>query len=60
MYYIENIDRFLSVFDIEYQKGFQGDLIKMMSPKAKKTISAVIVIALILAMVLTMVLPYIV
>jgi hypothetical protein len=34
--------------------------IEMMSPKTKKTISAVIVIGLILAMVLTMVLPYIV
>jgi hypothetical protein len=31
----------------------------MLSPKQKKTISAVIVVALALAMVLTMVLPYI-
>ena len=31
----------------------------MMSPKQKKTVSAVIVIALVAAMVLTMVLPYI-
>ena len=31
----------------------------MMSPKQRKTVSAVIVIALVAAMVLTMVLPYI-
>ena len=49
-----------SEFNVEYQKGFQGDCIEMMSPKTKKTISAVIVIALVLAMVLTMVLPYII
>ncbi|SEA14226.1 hypothetical protein SAMN05216349_105120 [Oribacterium sp. KHPX15] len=41
------------------QKRFQGDSIEMMNPKTKKTISAVIVIALVFAMVLTMVLPYI-
>ena len=42
-----------------YKRGFQGDSIEMMNPKTKKTISAVIVIALVFAMVLTMVLPYI-
>ena len=59
MYYIKSL-AYRAIAVIEYQEGFQGDYINMMSPKTKKTISAVIVIALILAMVLTMVLPYII